>query len=366
MRKPFMLAAMAMALVSANCHADDTAAAPGTVSTFAKIPAPGQPEGIAVDPRDGSVWSGSNKARSKAVIWHHAADGTLLHTYEVMGHSDKAIHAINGIALDGQGRVYALDYDGARAIRLDPRTGAQEVYATFADLPLCISGRRPCEPGLLDRPAWPNWPTFDAQGNLYVSDLNQATIWKAPPGGGQARIWYQGADLASIYSLNGMQFDAQGRLNVMYTLSTRLSQFLRGVVYRIPVNADGSAGERATVGTACIGDGLTIGRSGRLYLPCSQPFLNRLQVMDPDTGAVLASHPSAAVQKQLEIPLDAPASAAFRGTHLLVTNHALFSQDPAHFAILKLEVGEEGLPLFYPPVDSPVSAIKPTNPEAAR
>lgn len=348
MLKPTLLVCMALACASVSSQA---AGPVGQVSTFAHIPAPGQPEGIAIDPKDGSVWSGSNKAKSKAVIWHHAADGTLLQTYELIGHSDQAIHAINGIALDGQGRVYALDYDGARAVRLDPRTGAQEVYATFADLPICAKGRKPCEPGVFDRPAWPNWPTFDAQGNLYVSDLNQATIWKVPAGGGQARIWYQGADLASIYSLNGMQFDAQGRLNVMFTLSTQLSTFLRGVVYRIPVHADGSAGARTAVGAACIGDGLTIGRSGRLYLPCSQPFLNKLQVMAPDTGAVVASYPSAAMQRQLDIPVDAPASAAFRGTHLLLTNHALFSQDPDHFAILKLEVGEEGLPLFYPLVD---------------
>jgi sugar lactone lactonase YvrE len=320
----------------------------GQVSTFAKIPAPGQPEGIAIDPSDGSVWSGSNKAHSKAVIWHHASDGTLLQTYEVQGHSDKASHAINGIALDGQGRVYALDYDGARAIRLDPRTGTQEVYATFADLPTCAPQRSPCEPGLLDRPAWPNWPTFDARGNLYVSDLNQATIWKVPPGGGQARIWYQGQDLASIYSLNGMQFDAQGRLNVMFTLSTRSDTFLQGVVYRFPVLADGRAGPRETVGASCIGDGLTIGLSGRLYLPCSQPFLNRLQVMDPESGRVLDSYPNAAVQRQLEIPFDTPASAAFRGKHLLITNHALITQDARHFAILRLDVGEAGLPLFYP------------------
>lgn len=325
----------------------------GSAGTFATVPEPGQPEGIAVDPRDGSVWTGSNRPEAGVVVWHYAADGTLLRTYPIFGHAGDAAHGINGITLDGDGYVYLLDYSGARAIRLDPVTGNERLYSSFPDLPACTPRLQrkatPCEPGRMDRQAWPNWGTFDAAGNLYVSDLNQATIWKVPPGGGKPQLWYQNADFASIYSLNGMQFDAQGRLVFVLTVSLQpRKDFAQGTIYRIDVKPDGSAGTLARVGRIGIGDGLAIGASGRLYAPLSQPGANRIEVLDGDTGEVLDELPSSATQQTLAIPFDDPASVAFSGTQLLVTNHSMYSQNPDHFAVLWLEVGEPGLPLHYP------------------
>jgi hypothetical protein len=332
----------------------------GQARTFARVPDPGQPEGIAVDPDDGSVWTGSNRARAAAALWHYAADGTLLRRYDLRGHAAGADHGVNGIALDGDGMVHALDYSGARDVRLDPATGQQEVYATFPNLPACSSGRTPCEPSPVDRPAWPNWPTFDAAGNLYVSDLHQATIWKVPKGGGIARVWYQNTDFASLYSLNGMQFDASGRLNFVLTVSMKpdLSTLARGVLFRLTVNPDGTAGSLSRTGLIGIGDGLAIGRSGRIYAPLSQPFANTVQVVDPTTGGTVDNLPHAEVQAALPIPFDAPASAAFRGTSLLVTNHVLYSANARHWAVLELGVGEPGLPLNYPRL-GPLSSADP-------
>lgn len=321
----------------------------GAVRLFAKIPDPGQPEGVAVDPRDGSVWTGSNRGYRTGVLWHYAADGTLLRTYQLEGQGP-AKHGINGIAVDGDGLVYALDYAGARAVRLDPASGRQKVYATFRNLPLCTPlRRRSCEPSLTDTPAWPNWPTFDAEGNLYVSDLNQATIWKVPRGGGAAQIWHQSRDYASVYAVNGMQFDADGALVFMNSLSFLPGSLGRGVVYRLQIRPDGSAGQRTRIGLTGIGDGLAIGASGRIYLPLSEPLANYVQVIDPN-GRTLRRLPSADVQRSLKIPFEAPASVAFRGTNLLVTNHALYSLDRRKFAVLEMGAGEPGLPLHYPHV----------------
>lgn len=322
----------------------------GDARVLTHIPAPGQPEGIAVDPHDGSFWTGSNRGFADGVLWHHAADGSLLRTYRLTGHSP-ARHGINGIVLDGDGLVYALDYSGARIVRLDPATGEQEVYATFANLPLCLPGRRrACEPSLMDRPAWPNWGTFDDAGNLYVSDLNQATIWRVPRGGGTAEIWHQSGDYASVYSVNGMQFDADGRLVFMQTLSLLPRTLGRGVVYRITPRADGSAGHRERVAVTGIGDGLAIGSSGRLYLPLSEPLANYVQVVDPDTGRTVRRLPPLPVRNTLSVVVEAPASAAFSGTSLLVTNHALYSRHARNFAVIEIGAGETGLALHYPSV----------------
>lgn len=322
----------------------------GQTRDIAVVPLPGQPEGIAVDPDDGSIWSGSNRPNSSADVWHWDAGGRLLETYSLADHVP-AEHGVNGIALDGDGRVYALDYSGARAVRIDPATGAQSVYATFANLPACaeVAGI-PCEPSPVDRPAWPNWATFAPDGTMYVSDLNQATIWKVPAGGGAAEIWYQNADFASIYSINGMQFDAAGRLNFVVTVSLApdITSIGRGVVYRIAFDSNGSPGPLEKVAVVGQADGLAIGTSGRIYLPISNPFDNSIQVVDPSAGSVVADLPTVVDRVTRSIPYSTPASVAFRGTSLIISNHGLLVIDPHQWAILELGVGETGLALNYP------------------
>lgn len=322
----------------------------GQTRDIAVVPLPGQPEGMAVDPVDGSLWSGSNRPNSSADVWHWDSDGRLLATYSLMDH-EPAEHGVNGITLDGDGRVYALDYSGARAVRIDPASGTQSVYATFANLPTCAAAAGvPCEPSPIDRPAWPNWATFAPDGTMYVSDLNQATIWKVPAGGGAAEIWYQNADFASIYSVNGMQFDAAGRLNFVVTTSLmpRVESFGRGVVHRLGVTADGRPGVLETVAVVAQGDGLAIGTSGRIYLPISNPLINSIQVVDPNNGAMVAELPTLFDRVARSIPYSTPASVAFRGTSLIVSNHGLLAIDPRQWAIFELGVGETGLALHYP------------------
>ena len=50
---------------------------------------------------------------------------------------------------------------------------------------------------------------------------------------------------------------------------------------------------------------------------------------------------------------DQPASAAFLGESVLVTNHALFSRNPDSYAVLDVFTGEPGLPLFRPDLSAP-------------
>ncbi|MFY2789378.1 SMP-30/gluconolactonase/LRE family protein [Rhodococcus sp. MALMAid1271] len=354
-----LLASTVICLSGAVVTAPEVAAEPpptnvpleyGQTRDIAVVPLPGQPEGMAVDPGDGSIWSGSNRPNSSADVWHWDSEGRLLRTYTLENHVP-AEHGVNGITLDGDGRVYALDYSGARAVRIDPATGEQTVYATFADLPACAAAAgAPCEPSPVDRPAWPNWATFAPDGTMYVSDLNQATIWKVPAGGGAAEIWYQNQDFASVYSVNGMQFDAAGRLNFVVTvsLSPDITTIGRGVVYRIELDSNGSPGRLERVAVVAQGDGLAIGTSGRIYLPISNPIINSIQVVDPNTGSIVGELPTLVDRVNRSIPYSTPASVAFSGTSLIVSNHGLLAIDPHQWAILELGVGETGLPLHYP------------------
>jgi CubicO group peptidase (beta-lactamase class C family) len=319
----------------------------------AMVPAPGQPEGIAVDPVDGSFWVSSNQEKAQVVVWHFSAEGELIETYPIINHSNTASHGANGVTLDGNGRVYIMDYHLARVIRLDPVTGSQEVYGRLPDLPACLEtlgdpANLGCEPTLYDRQAWPNWGVFAPDGTLFVSDINQGYIWTIPPGGGVAKPWFSDQLFGSHYSLNGMQFDADGRLVFVLTYSSQidLSTLGRGVVYRISRLQDGSPGKLEKLSTFGIGDGMAIGMDGKIYLPVSNPLVSQIQVVDPELGKVVQRFSGNSINEAA--PLDGPASVAFRGTELLITNHALFTDNPEHWAILALDVGQEGYPLFYP------------------
>jgi hypothetical protein len=53
------------------------------------------------------------------------------------------------------------------------------------------------------------------------------------------------------------------------------------------------------------------------------------------------------------VPVDAPASAAFLGERLLVTNHSAIAGNPGSWAVLDVHAGEAGLPLLYPSTGAP-------------
>src|SRR5207244_11732609 len=88
-----------------------------------------------------------------------------------------------GMALDSQGRIYAADMNG-RIVRVDPRKGAQDVYATIPTS---------TDTSFTDMPGF---PVFGRDGNLYVGDWSAPVIWRVRPGGGQAAPWFAGPRLA--------------------------------------------------------------------------------------------------------------------------------------------------------------------------
>ncbi len=126
----------------------------------------------------------------------------------------------------------------------------------------------------------------------------------------------------------------------------------KGLIVRIPVNPDGSAGEPEQVagGEALFGlDGLEVDVHGRLYAALN--VQNRVIRVDPGTGEVTDV---AGAAGEPDPALDFPASLAFgtaRGMQktLFITNYALLDDgtDPtlAGPGIAKMEVGVPGRPL---------------------
>lgn len=156
-----------------------------------------------------------------------------------------------GQAVDADGNLYIADCstDG-KVIRITP-DGQEEVYAR-------APGGRPF--------VGTNYPVFDCQGNLYLSDAGtyrdivDGCIYKIAPGGGEAALWYPHA----LATPNKMALDAPGTF--LYFCESH------GIA-RIAINPDGSAGafERLIHTPYLVPHGLAFDEAGRLWFPSYRP-----------------------------------------------------------------------------------------------
>jgi sugar lactone lactonase YvrE len=261
------------------------------------------------------------------------------------------------MAFDGRNRLYAADVAPARIIRLNPRTGRQRVYTRFRDVPPCsvVDRSSNCSDTELDKKPLPDYPVFARDGTMYVTDLDQALIWRVPPGGGRPRVWFTERGFESVFGPNGIQFMADGK-TLLFVLSTESSPTAdpprSAGLYELPVRRNGHPGKPHQFWESRfsdVPDGFAIARSGNIYVALAgTPFGNAVAVVSPD-GDEIARTPSSPLENaQMDVPFDQPASAAFLGRRVLVTNHALFSRDPDHYAVLDVFADERGLPLFRP------------------
>ena len=220
---------------------------------------------------------------------------------------------VGGICQDAQHRLYVC---GGDVKRVDP-DGTVSTYCDHAAAaPLNAA----------------NYPVFDAQGNLYVSNSggwlkNDGWICKIAPGG-KGEIWSR----ALPEFPNGTAIDAGGEY-LYVAMSTDPG------IARIKINADGTAGaaEMIVALPQTVPDGLAFDTEGTVYCSCYRPdriyqYANgQLDILADDyAGTAIA----------------APTNIAFCGP-----NRALFlSANLGRWHISKYELGKTGMPLNYPDV----------------
>jgi sugar lactone lactonase YvrE len=331
--------------------------APLDIRVFARVPTPGQPEPVAVGP-DRRIYVGTNQqangdSTAPSEIFVFSRTGHLRRAIVLRGQPLGQDHGIQGLAFDGDGRLYVLDRSAApRVVRINPKTGRQRDYARFRDVPSCAaSGQsRDCSATTGDLPAAPDYAAFAPDGSLYVTDIEQALIWRVPPGGGRPRVWFTDPLLESVFGPNGIQVMRDGRTLVFAdTLgSVSSGHFPAGALYTLRIRSDGRPGPLTELWVSRPADGpdgFAIGRSGRTYVALAGA--NQIAVISPK-GEELARAPASPDDNlALEVPLDGPASVAFLGRRLLVTNQSL-GGNPSSWAVFDVFAGERGLPLFYP------------------
>ena len=320
----------------------------GTITKFAAVPAmPGFPEGVAVHGNSvfvsGPARFGTAGTGPSAIQVYNRKTGKLQQTISVQGEALAFEHALSNVAVDGDGRVYALSTQlGLIRFTKQGQSYQQSSYgAPLPDIPP-LAGP--------DLPPIPDDIVFDDDGNAYVTDSLQATIFRYGPGGGVPTIWFQSPQFVGSgpfpFGPNGIRLDPQ-REHVYLAVTTSPTNPALGVIYRLPLVASPLPGDLEVFHQYVAGeapDQLAFAHDGTLYVTLA--FSNQISFLST-SGAELGRIQS---QPGDEVPLDNPAGIAFdsRTKSVLVANHALLSGDPAHFAVLSVYVGDPGDPLSEP------------------
>jgi gluconolactonase len=262
------------------------------------------PEGVAFGP-DGNVYATGEAGQVYRI---HLPDKRLEQFASTGGFG-------LGIAIDADSNLYICDMGVHAVVRVFP-DGRTERYATGSEEePLQV----------------PNYPVFDAEGTLYVSDSGGWTqktgkIYRFRPGE-VGEVWCR---TAADYT-NGMAFSPDDRW--LYVVESCLPG-----VSRVAIRSDGSAGEREIVVRMpdTVPDGIAFDVDGGLYITCYAP--DRIYFLPPGG--------------QLEIVFDdwqrsllnAPCNIAFAGSDL----SRLAISALGGWAINWADVGACGLPVHHP------------------
>jgi sugar lactone lactonase YvrE len=324
---------------------------------FSRVPNPGYPAFVYAHP-NGRVYAGTytnplgDAVRSRVLEW--TADGTLQRSWTVPGQNLSEAHGVQVATSDARGRLVLLEKSTSRALMLDPRTGRFTRYTTFPDLPTCgATVAAGCSPNLLDKPAIPNYAAWGSRGELYVTDYGQAVIWRVPPGGGKARVWFADRRLDGVELGTAGMLLAPGRRALLVTQQTSAglgeANPTTGKLYRIAIRDGRAAGMRLKWESLPgeLPDGFGIARSGRIYL--ANAGLSAQVVVLTADGKELERFPETpgAGDNGSEIPFDTPSNATFLGQRILVANQSFLGTGENH-AVLDVAVGERGRRPFIP------------------
>ena len=331
--------------------ADDsgTARAIGDTTIFATVPAPGHPFGVAVDrSRVYISTSAGDFFADPATGGHLNSDGERVFAYDHNGNlvtttsiatMPNSNMGLFGLALDGNPtpdhQLYIADMNG-RILRLSlDHDNAAPVL--FAKAPLA---------GGWTVTMW-NDLVFDRAGNLFMTD-DKPRIWRVTPDG-QPSIWFQDPRLSGFFGFAGGplggRIDPTGKF-LYFTITISATFPGEAVVYRLPLVDHPSAAVLQLVHRFPVvpgqqlpqATGLAFASSGNLYVALIGT--NQIAVLDP------AGNEIRRISSRL---FDSPWGLAFMGRSLLVTNADIQPvESPHRWKVLKVFVGETGLPLNRP------------------
>ena len=257
------------------------------------------PECVAIGP-DGHVWCGSENGE----VLRIARDGGSI---EVMGQGGGLTL---GLAFDGDNSLYFCDLKDAAVYRLNLKRHWVERFSS---------------PGI----KIPNYPVVDAaRRRLLVSDSHHFAeagpgVWAFDLATGDGSLWYD----RPLRFANGMALSLDG--SALYVCETFAQK-----ITRIPIRADGSAGDAETFATDLPGlpDGIAFDDHGALFVGCYEP--SRVLRISPDgkTAEVYIEEPTAHLFAH-------PTNVAFDGT-------ALYTANLGRWHVTRIDTDTSGTPLW--------------------
>lgn len=342
----------------------------GHVAVFARIAAPGEPSLTLVTPDQRRVFvgtfedvTGSDSSPSK--VFEYDAGGKLLRSFVIKGQTPKKAHGVQVAARDRKGRLYVLDQAPARIVVLNPRTGSQRTYATFADVPTCaMSGRATsCSNTVLDNAPEPDYAAWLPDGSLLVTDYAQELIWRVPPGGGRAQVWLNSARFdGELFGPAGIVLMPDHR-SVLVTAATGgitsidlPGNSAQGRLYRIGITRRHGAGRITTLWSsdpAQAPDGFAVSSDHRhVFIAMAGPTANCVvEVAHEYRGWRQVWQVPRCIAGQgsdSPVPWDTATSVQFLGHSILVTNQAYFTDIASHWVVFRVTEPLSGMPIFVP------------------
>ena len=170
----------------------------GSVQVIAKVPAPGVPALPLVWGHD--IYEGTYTAASGSSahshVFKYSPTGQLLANFTVAD-QPTAPYGVQVANTDAAGDLLVLDDTSGRVLLMNRMTGTTRLYATIPDIPLCSDpgASAECSDALTEETPEPDYAAWGPDGSLYVTDYQQAVIWRIPPHGGTPSIWLGGTAL---------------------------------------------------------------------------------------------------------------------------------------------------------------------------
>lgn len=244
-----------------------------TVSEYMPLPDDDAfPAAVAVD-ANGTLYTGSYVS---GAVWAITTNRVMV---EIPGTREQ-IGSVTGLTVGPDGLLYVLD-------RISPlQTAGARVWTIAPDETLTLlhdfTGER------ADILQLPDDIAVDSAGRIYITDrgisANNDIVYRITPDGTEG-VWWQSPPVtnARSYAPTGLAYDAER--SVLYVTDSTLD-----ILYQVPINPDGSAGENVVLYDRRQGneptppgfDGVTVDDQGRVYVAALGT--NRIGMYDPNTG----------------------------------------------------------------------------------
>ena len=280
---------------------------------------PDVPEGLAVDSR-GNLYATLVNIGEVVMV---KDDGSYEHVAWVPSREESGMGALLGLDVDKDDNIYVA-YT-ARSKRNFAQDLTNPLHPACRDATVTRSGvykvdarTRQVSAVATKAEGWPFcYPddiAVDSHGNIYLTDLTYAGIWKISPDGKQVDLWsahpllnwsprpYSGLPLG----VNDLALDRQEQNIYAVTDGDPM-------VLRIPIKADGTAGEPVVLATGFSAfDGIAFDAKGNIYV--SEILLNQVWALSPDGSRRVL------VATKQTAPLDDNTSLIMRGNVLYTAN----------------------------------------------